>query len=38
MEAVTQIQILDDTVSILFWYNALGKGINQFILPADIGK
>ena len=38
MDTATKVQILDKTDCISHSTNALGKGMNPFILPAAMGK
>ena len=38
MDKVTQVQILDKSVYILFSANTIGKGMNPIILPPGMGK
>ena len=38
MELLTQVQILDETVSLLFHPNALGKGMNPFSYGLIVGQ
>ena len=38
MESVIRVQILDGAVCILLHANALGKGVNQFVLAPALGK
>ena len=38
MDTATRVQILDETDSISYSTNTLGKGMNPIILPPAMGK